>query len=136
MPLETAESDPREICRCIVTGFFSNAAVRQPDNTFRTVRDGHPLHLHPQSVLFKAPPQFVVFHEVLITNKEYMRDISTIDSMWLAELAPHYYSYKNKNIKVGGAARAQAGKGDPDAEMFEEGTAKRRRLGPVVERLT
>ena len=68
IPLETAESDPREICRCIVKGFFSNAAIRQPDNTYRTIRDSHPLHLHPQSVLFKAPPQHVVFHEVLITN--------------------------------------------------------------------
>lgn len=57
-------------------------------------------------------------------QKEYMRDISTIDQMWLAELAPHYFSFKNKNIKTSGI-------GDPDAEMFEEGTHKRRRLGPV-----
>jgi hypothetical protein len=137
------------------------------------VRDGHPLHLHPQSVLFKAPPQHVVFHEVLITNKEcappplprapgrapgaprsagralpreaarpappraqrrpaaarYMRDITTIDHIWLAELAPHFYSFKNKNIKV-------KPQGDPDAVMFEEGTHKRRKIGPVLERLT
>ena len=53
-----------------------------------------------------------------------MRDITTIDQMWLAELAPHYYNFKNPNIK---AAKA----GDPDAEMFEEGTHKRRKLGPV-----
>jgi ATP-dependent RNA helicase DDX35 len=33
VPLESAESEPRDICRCIVTGFFSNAAVRQVRRT-------------------------------------------------------------------------------------------------------
>jgi ATP-dependent RNA helicase DDX35 len=139
LKLETAESEPTAISRCIVCGFFANAAVRQPDNTYATLRGQQELHLHPNSCVFKTPPQHIVFHEVLVTTKQYMRDVSAIDSAWLPELAPHYYSYKNPALNPGGRANtaaAAAAAGDPASQMFEEGTHKRRKLGPSIERLT
>ena len=69
----------------------------------------------------------IIFHEVLVTSKQYMRDVSAIDPAWLPELAPHFYSYKNKALNPTGPKQ----EGD-----FEEGTNKRRKLGPVIERLT
>ena len=47
----------------------------------------------------------VVFHEVLQTNKDYMRDLTVIEPSWLYELAPHYYQYgtvsSQQKINVG-----------------------------------
>jgi len=127
LKIESAEGEPAAISRCIVTGFFANAAMRQPDNTYTTLRGQQQLHLHPNSVVFKTPPQHIIFHEVLVTSKQYMRDVSAIDPAWLPELAPHFYSYKNKALNPTGPKQ----EGD-----FEEGTNKRRKLGPVIERLT
>lgn len=31
----------------------------------------------------------------MLTTKEYMRDVTAIDPLWLAEIAPHFYVYKN-----------------------------------------
>lgn len=89
--------DPTEgIRKAIIGGFFANAAHLQSDGSYLTVKDRHRLFLHPTSVVFKHPPEWVVFHEVMLTTKEYMRDVTAINPNWLAEIAPHFYVYKNQ----------------------------------------
>lgn len=39
-------------------------------------------------------PRWVVYHELVLTSKEYMRTVSEIKPGWLIEIAPHYYSKK------------------------------------------
>lgn len=36
--------------------------------------------------------RWVVYHELVMTSKEYMRNVSEIRSEWLVEIAPHYYT--------------------------------------------
>lgn len=40
-------------------------------------------------------PRWVVYHELVLTSKEYMRIVSEIKSEWLVEIAPHFYSKKD-----------------------------------------
>lgn len=84
-----------DIRRCLVAGFFTNAASLHLDGTYRTIRGEHELHILPTSVLYtvKRPPKFVLFTEVLHTTKDFMKDITVIESRWLYELAPHYYEF-------------------------------------------
>ncbi|XP_046842076.1 probable ATP-dependent RNA helicase DHX35 isoform X1 [Xenia sp. Carnegie-2017] len=92
--LRSVEDDPTPILRCIVKGFFANAARLHADGTYRSIRENHPLYIHPTSVLYtEKPPQWIVYHELQQTSKEFMRDITVIQSSWLYELAPHYYEY-------------------------------------------
>lgn len=94
VPLISCDGDIDSICQCIVSGFFANAARLHPSGSYRTVRDDNPLYIHPTSVLYtEAPPQWVVYHEVLQTSKEYMRDVTKIDPSWLYKLAPQYYEF-------------------------------------------
>ncbi|EDV25961.1 uncharacterized protein TRIADDRAFT_24419, partial [Trichoplax adhaerens] len=94
LPLISCDDDPEAVCKCLVTGFFANAAKYCGDGCYRTIRDNHVLHIHPNSVLYtEEPPKWVIFHEVLQTKKDYMRDITVIEPSWLYELAPHYYEY-------------------------------------------
>ena len=44
-------------------------------------------------VLIICCPCRLVFNEVVHTNKEYMRDVTTIQPEWLCELAPHFYHF-------------------------------------------
>ncbi|MBN3311408.1 DHX35 helicase, partial [Atractosteus spatula] len=98
VPRTSSEGDPDVILKCIVSGFFANAARLHHSGSYRTLRDDRELHIHPTSVLYaEKPPKWVVFNEVVQTSKYYMRDVTAIESSWLVELAPHFY----KQAKVG-----------------------------------
>nr|SZF06513.1 probable ATP-dependent RNA helicase DHX35 [Psoroptes ovis] len=87
------------ILKCIVSGFFTNAAKLHEDGIYRTIRGDYELYIHPTSVLYtvKRLPKFVIFTEVIKhTTKDYMKDITVIKPNWLYELAPHYYEYGSK----------------------------------------
>jgi hypothetical protein len=59
---------------------------------YRTLRGLQPVHVHPSSVLFntanKKLPEYLVYAEMLITSKQYMRNVSVVDGAWLTELYP------------------------------------------------
>ena len=91
-----------DIRRCIVSGMFPNAAFFHPSGVYRTVRSDLDLNVHPKSVLYTLkPPQWVVFAELVHTNKVYMKDITVIDPMWLEVLAPHFYEKKTVRTVAG-----------------------------------
>nr|XP_010589984.1 probable ATP-dependent RNA helicase DHX35 [Loxodonta africana] len=107
VPKKSSEGDPDPVLRCIVSGFFANAARFHSTGAYRTTRDDHELHIHPASVLYaEKPPRWVIYNEVIQTSKYYMRDVTAIESAWLLELAPHFYqqgthlSLKAKRAKV------------------------------------
>ncbi|XP_052040128.1 probable ATP-dependent RNA helicase DHX35 isoform X2 [Apodemus sylvaticus] len=107
VPKVSSEGDPDPVLRCIVSGFFANAARFHSTGAYRTIRDDHELHIHPASVLYaEKPPRWVIYNEVIQTSKYYMRDVTAIESAWLLELAPHFYqqgthlSLKAKRAKV------------------------------------
>ncbi|KAK3519482.1 hypothetical protein QTP70_031671 [Hemibagrus guttatus] len=95
VPRTSSEGDPDVILRCIVSGFFANAARLHHSGSYRTLRDDRELHIHPNSVLYGEKPQkwyfLVVFNEVVQTSRYYMRDVTAVESSWLVELAPHFY---------------------------------------------
>lgn len=39
-------------------------------------------------------PRWVVYQELVLTSKEFMRTVSEIKPDWLVEVAPHMYSKK------------------------------------------
>ncbi|CAI8014753.1 Probable ATP-dependent RNA helicase DHX35 [Geodia barretti] len=94
IPLTSCEGDPEPVQRCIVSGFFPNAARLHYTGSYRTVRGDHTLLIHPSSILHsERSPPWVVFNEVIQTSKQYMRDVTVIKPGWLYELAPHFYEY-------------------------------------------
>ncbi|GAA6026849.1 hypothetical protein JCM8097_005905 [Rhodosporidiobolus ruineniae] len=102
VPLVSCGEDHAAIRRCLTSGYFRNAAVAQPDGTYRSVREGAILHVHPSSVYFTrtAPSPYVIYHEVIETTKRFMRDITCIEQDWLVELAGHYYSFRESKQVV------------------------------------
>ena len=51
--------------------------------------------MHPSSGLVEVPPRLVLYHELVLTSKEYMRQVTDIKPEWLLEIAPHYYNPKD-----------------------------------------
>lgn len=42
----------------------------------------------------------VVYHELVFTTKEYMRNVVEVKKDWLSEIAPHFYKDSELNEKA------------------------------------
>nr|CCA21364.1 PREDICTED: hypothetical protein isoform 1 [Albugo laibachii Nc14] len=80
-----------KIRRAIVSGYFVNTAKKDPKEGFRTMVEGQPVYTHPSSALYHKGPQWVLYHELVLTTKEYMRNVMAIEPKWLVELAPAFF---------------------------------------------
>jgi len=81
--------------KAICSGFFRNAAKKDPQEGYRTLVDAQMVSIHPSSALFHRQPEWVVFHEVVQTTKEYLREVTTIDPKWLVEYAPAFFKFSD-----------------------------------------
>ncbi|KAJ0405555.1 hypothetical protein P43SY_009604 [Pythium insidiosum] len=80
-----------KVRRAIVAGYFANTAKKDPQEGYRTMVEGQPVYIHPSSALFNKNPEWVLYHELVLTTKEYMRNVMMIDPKWLVELAPAFF---------------------------------------------
>uniref|UniRef100_A0A672TZX4 RNA helicase n=1 Tax=Strigops habroptila TaxID=2489341 RepID=A0A672TZX4_STRHB len=86
-------ADCGPVRKAITAGFFYHTA-RLTRGGYRTVKHQHSVFIHPNSALFEEQPRWVLYHELVCTTKEFMRQVIEIDSAWLLEVAPHYYQAK------------------------------------------
>jgi ATP-dependent RNA helicase DHX8/PRP22 len=91
LPIESAGKDAERVLKAIVAGFFARAARKDGQRGYQTLVDNHLVHMFPGSALWGREPDFVVFHELVNTTREYMRNAIAIDPRWLIELAPAFY---------------------------------------------
>ncbi|KAI3447144.1 hypothetical protein Pfo_003809 [Paulownia fortunei] len=80
-----------KIRKAIAAGFFFHAARKDPQEGYRTLVENQPVYIHPSSALFQRQPDWVIYHELVMTTKEYMREVAVIDPKWLVELAPRFF---------------------------------------------
>ena len=82
--------------KAICSGYFTNATKIKGIGEYVNLRTGIPCKLHPSSALFSLgyAPDYVVYHELVMTTKEYMQCVTTVDPYWLAEMGPMFFSIK------------------------------------------
>jgi ATP-dependent RNA helicase DHX8/PRP22 len=95
--LVSAGKNYKIVCKAITAGFFMNAAKKDPQEGYRTLVDQNHVYLFPGSALFSKSPEYVIYHELVMTTKEYMRNCLAIDAKWLYELAPAFYKQADPN---------------------------------------
>uniref|UniRef100_A0A673J843 RNA helicase n=1 Tax=Sinocyclocheilus rhinocerous TaxID=307959 RepID=A0A673J843_9TELE len=97
MNLVSCGSDWDVIRKCICAAYFHQAAKLKGIGEYVNVRTGMPCHLHPTSALFGMgyTPDYIIYHELVMTTKEYMQCVTAVDGEWLAELGPMFYSIKH-----------------------------------------
>lgn len=54
---------------------------------YKTTKNNHSVFIHPSSCLIamQPPPRFILYYELVLTSKEYMRQCMPIEGSWLAE---------------------------------------------------
>lgn len=84
------------VWKAVCAGYFINAARVKCIGEYFNMRSGLPCKVHPSSVIFCLGyvPDYVVYHEVILTSKEYIHCITAVDPTWLAELGPMLFVMK------------------------------------------
>ncbi|XP_048132238.1 probable pre-mRNA-splicing factor ATP-dependent RNA helicase DEAH9 isoform X4 [Rhodamnia argentea] len=92
--LKSCDKDMQVVRKAVTTGFFANACRLEPfthNGMYKTVRTSQEVYIHPSSVLFRVNPKWIVYHSIVSTDRQYMRNVATIEPSWLREVAPHFY---------------------------------------------
>jgi pre-mRNA-splicing factor ATP-dependent RNA helicase DHX16 len=90
----SCDGDTVAIRKAITAGFFYHTSKLSRTGNYKTTKHQQTVHIHPNSCLFESLPRWVIYHELVFTTKEYMRQIIEIENTWLLEVAPHYYNAK------------------------------------------
>lgn len=85
--------------KCLCAAYMHNMAKLKGIGEYVNLRTGTPCHLHPTSALFGLgyTPDYVLYHELILTSKEYMRTVTAVEPQWLAELGPKFFSIRGSN---------------------------------------
>ncbi|KAG0330526.1 DEAH-box ATP-dependent RNA helicase prp22 [Podila horticola] len=86
-----------KVRRALCGGFFRHAAKKDPQEGYKTLVEGTPVYIHPSSSLFNKNPEWVIYHELVMTTKEYMREVTAIEPKWLTEAAPTFFKVADAN---------------------------------------
>eukprot|EP01134_Creolimax_fragrantissima_P004513 CFRG4513T1 len=90
----TTTEDSIPIRKAFTSGFFYNTARLTRAGNYKTIKHQQAVYIHPSSDMAEQLPRWVIYHELVFTSKEYMRNVIEIKAEWLAEVAPHYYKAK------------------------------------------
>uniref|UniRef100_A0A8C5QM52 RNA helicase n=1 Tax=Leptobrachium leishanense TaxID=445787 RepID=A0A8C5QM52_9ANUR len=107
--LTSCEGDNVPLRKAITAGYFYHTA-RLTRSGYKTVKQQQGVYIHPNSSLHEEQPRWVIYHELVFTTKEYMRQIIEIDSTWLLEVAPHYYKSRELEDATSKKMPRKAGK--------------------------
>ncbi|KAI3361314.1 hypothetical protein L3Q82_013498, partial [Scortum barcoo] len=89
----SSKGDSLPIRKAVTAGYFYHTA-RLSKGGYKTVKHQQTVYVHPNSSLFEEQPRWLIYHELVFTTKEFMRQVIEIESSWLLEVAPHYYKSK------------------------------------------
>jgi len=98
LPLVTTDWNSNDyytnIRKAVMAGYFMQVAHLERTGHYLTVKDNQVVHVHPSSSL-DHKPEWVVYHEFVLTTKNFIRTVSEVKGDWLVEAAPHYYELSN-----------------------------------------
>eukprot|EP01053_Blabericola_migrator_P001775 Blabericola_migrator_1__1774@NODE_147_length_12949_cov_102_817264_g128_i0_p2_GENE_NODE_147_length_12949_cov_102_817264_g128_i0NODE_147_length_12949_cov_102_817264_g128_i0_p2_ORF_typecomplete_len998_score194_77HA2/PF04408_23/4_8e03HA2/PF04408_23/1_5e33Flavi_DEAD/PF07652_14/2_8e27OB_NTP_bind/PF07717_16/5_2e27DEAD/PF00270_29/9e14AAA_22/PF13401_6/4_1e12Helicase_C/PF00271_31/6_7e11AAA_19/PF13245_6/2_6e03AAA_19/PF13245_6/4_9e09ResIII/PF04851_15/1_1e05SRP54/PF00448_22/6_9e02SRP54/PF00448_22/0_0022Herpe len=121
-PVNSVGKDTIKIRKSICAGYFRHAARKDPHEGYKTLVDSQQVYLHPSSCLYQSHPEFIIYHELVLTTKEYLRDCCTIDPNWLVDFAPNLYKRADEKRL---STRKRKEKIEPLFNRYEEPNAWR-----------
>ncbi|BEI80162.1 hypothetical protein CcaverHIS002_0106910 [Cutaneotrichosporon cavernicola] len=115
--LVSCSTDYNRVRMAICSGFFRNAAKKDPMEGYKTLVESTPVSIHPSSALFQRQPEWCIYYTLILTAKEYMHQVTVIEPKWLQEVAPTFFKVADAN-KI--SKRKQGEKIEPLFDRFAE----------------
>ncbi|KAA8499003.1 Pre-mRNA-splicing factor ATP-dependent RNA helicase PRP16 [Porphyridium purpureum] len=83
--------------RSVCEAYFWQAARRRNLVEYTSLRSNFPCCVHPGSALANSGylPDYLVYHELIMTQKEYMSVCTQVDPAWLVEYGARFYSFRD-----------------------------------------
>ncbi|KAJ8105750.1 hypothetical protein OPT61_g9992 [Boeremia exigua] len=144
MPLVSCGTDWDVIRKCICSGYYHQAAKVKGIGEYINLRTSVTIQLHPTSALYGLGylPDYVVYHELILTSKEYMSCVTSVDPHWLADMGAVFYSIKEKGYSARDkrvTEREFNRKAELEAKMAEDKAREEQRIaeeesGPLVKK--
>jgi len=109
--------------KAIASSYFHHAARLKGLGEYINLKTGMPCFLHPTSSLYGLgyTPEYLVYHELVYTTKEYMQCVTATDPQWLAELGPVFFAVKESHeSRVEKRKKEKQGKEDMEEEMNQK----------------
>ncbi|KAL6947523.1 hypothetical protein ACO0RG_000098 [Hanseniaspora osmophila] len=81
--------------KCVTTGYsYKNIGKKIGLNKYISLQNGMTLQIHPTSSLFGLPdlPPYIIYHDLLLTSKEYINCVTAVDPVWIMEYQPLYFN--------------------------------------------
>ncbi|KAL1915012.1 uncharacterized protein VTP21DRAFT_7717 [Calcarisporiella thermophila] len=82
------------IRKALVAGYFMHVAHVDRNGRYLTIKDNQRVELHP-SCRLEHTPEWVMYHEYVLTKAHFIRTVSPISGEWLLEVAPSFYDLRN-----------------------------------------
>jgi pre-mRNA-splicing factor ATP-dependent RNA helicase DHX38/PRP16 len=100
--IQSCGTDWDVVRKCICSGYYHQAATRKGIGEYTNLRTSVTVQLHPTSALYGQGylPDYVVYHELILTSKEYMSCVTAVDPHWLADMGGVFYSIKEKGYSA------------------------------------
>lgn len=102
--------------KAICSAYFHQAARLKGINEYVNLHTGIQCFLHPGSALagLGYVPEYIVYHELILTSKYYIHGVSSIDPLWLSQMAPEFFTATDAFGKV-------LEEGKPEHEIEDDG---------------
>jgi pre-mRNA-splicing factor ATP-dependent RNA helicase DHX15/PRP43 len=92
--------------KSFLEGFYPNVAHLQKSGTYKVLKENHMVLIHPSSSM-KSKKDYVLYLEFVLTSRNYIRMVTSIQVSWLLDMFPEYYNQKNIPGLVGHSAVMQ-----------------------------
>ncbi len=95
MELVSCGTDWDVVRKCICSGYYHQAARVKGMGEYVNLRTAVTVQLHPTSALYGAGvlPEYVVYHELVLTSREYMSTVTSVDPHVRSSLSPLLSSF-------------------------------------------
>lgn len=100
--LASCGTDWDVVRKVICAGFYHQAAKVKGIGEYINLRTSVTVQLHPTSALSGLGylPDYVIYHELVLTSKEWMSCVTAVDPYWLADMGGVFYAVKEKGYSA------------------------------------
>jgi len=117
-----------DVRKTITAAYFQNAARSKGLGEYINLKTGMVCYLHPTSALYGLgyTPEYIVYHELLYTKKEYLQGVTATDPLWLAEFGSIFFATRESNGSLSQKRKKEKlEKEEMEAEMKKKGKTRR-----------
>ena len=86
--------DWTSVMKAVCSAYFHQIAQRKGLGEYVNLHTSVACTVHPASALagLEYVPEYVVYHELVLTSKHYIHGVTAVDPLWLSEMAPEFFT--------------------------------------------